>query len=104
MAVLLGLSRAQVVNVGDAATAPAAPVVAAEPFDENPGYAYAFEVNDDEEQVYQAHSQTMEDKVIGNNKGILIRSGLKDIKRRFLKIYIMDRRRLDNVLNEYANE
>ena len=31
--------------------------------DENPNYSYAFEVADDEEQVYHGHKQSMEDKV-----------------------------------------
>ena len=55
LALLFGLGNAQV-----------ATTVVQEPYEENPGYTYAFEVNDDEEQVYQAHAQTMEDKVRTN--------------------------------------
>lgn len=34
-----------------------------EPYDANPAYNYAFDVADEGEQMYQAHTQTLDDKV-----------------------------------------
>ena len=58
-----GLSHGNPVNANTLGGQNAISNNAEDPFLENPRYKYSFNVVDDDEQVYQAHKQAMEDKV-----------------------------------------